>query len=140
MRDTVKTLLEGNAPIMALLTGGVYAAKEISRSDEVTAAAFDANGELQPCVLVKLPGEETQEPADILGAQALDLYFYERNSYTAIDAALPLVRAILHKQKIGTSADKVFQVLHRRDVTDIDDPALRANLHIAGYEIMRNRG
>jgi hypothetical protein len=52
----VETLIEANAPIMAILTGGVYAYGALGIAGltrESVAAAFDANGFLKPCLIVK---------------------------------------------------------------------------------------
>lgn len=138
LRSVVKTAIEGDGTLAALLTGGVHAVTEISR--EEASGAFDANGEIQPCALVKLPSEFSDGPLSMTGRQALDIYIYERQGYATIDQCLDPLRALLHRQKIGAAADKIFEVRHTDDVKDQRDIATGWSLHLSRFEIWRFRG
>lgn len=98
-----KTRMAGSAPLMAVLTGGVYTREEtgregIVRGQAATDDAFDAvTGFLKPCALIKqrdlvpdgvLRDEETQIASAV---QVIEVYLYQDTGYTSIDAALPLL-------------------------------------------------
>lgn len=138
MKDVIKTLMEGDATLAALLTGGVFTGREVSRTD--TAGAFDANGELQPCVLVKVGGEFAEGPDEFAGRQFIDIYFYERDGFTVIDQAIPAAYSLLHREKIGDASDKVFETRWTNDIRDQEDGALGSSLSVSRYEVVRHRG
>jgi hypothetical protein len=108
----VETLIEANAPIMAILTGGVYAYGALGiegLTRESVAAAFDANGFLKPCLIVKqraavpdliLDDMITKESST---GQALELWIYEDRGYSSIDSVLPLLKALLHGTRLTNS-------------------------------------
>lgn len=138
VRTVVKDLLEADGTIATLLTGGVYATREISR--ELTAAVFDANSELQPAALVKLGPDTAIGPDEIGSQQLVDIYLYERDGFTTIDQALARVYSLLHRQKIGDASDRIYEARHVQDIPDQEDAALNCSLALARYEVIRNRG
>jgi hypothetical protein len=90
------TRMTGDATLMAILTGGVHR-YEVTGQDgitrDATPSAFDANGYLRPCALVKqranvadgwVDDEEAQFDSAI---QIVEIWFYEDSGYTNIDAA-----------------------------------------------------
>lgn len=61
--DTIQTLLNANAPVTTILTGGIYTVnnlgyKGLSRHNPVCATAFNATGDLNPCAVIKGLGEK----------------------------------------------------------------------------------
>jgi hypothetical protein len=107
LSDDVKTVLEGDEALMALLSGGVFnEVEEISKQN--TSGAFDANGEIQPCALIKL-GVESRLRSGIPNSvnTPLVIYFYERQGYEVIEAAMSLVFLDLNEQKIGTQVWRI---------------------------------
>lgn len=133
LRETVQTALQADTTLMALLTGGVHAAIEISRQD--TPTAFDANAELKPCALVRIPTDTPTGPYDTSTRTAVEIYFYQRAGYSTIDAALARVFALLNRVKLmGT-----WEIRHGDDVTDQEDAALACSLHMSRYYATRLR-
>ena len=51
IEDDIVGLLEDDETLADYLTGGIFVAEEISR--QRTPGAFDTNGEILPCALVK---------------------------------------------------------------------------------------
>lgn len=103
LSDAIKTALENDAALMALLTGGVHIeVEEISRQN--TPTAFDANKELLPCALVK---EGTELPLRSGYLRAVNapftIYFYQRQGFGTIEAAMDLAYDDLNEQKVGTN-------------------------------------
>jgi len=135
VRDTVKALLEADTTLMAILTGGVYAGGEIARQG--TPNAFDANGEILPCTLVKVETETPWGPYDDSSRQYLVVMFYERSGYENIDEALARVYVLLHKTKLDTAG--VWETVHADDVRDQEDQALACSLSYSRYAIARSR-
>jgi len=134
MRETVRALLANDPTLAGLLTGGVYGATEISRQN--TAAAFDANGELLPCALVKLETETPGGPYDTSSRQFILILFYQRSGRTTIDAAVARAFTLLNRVKAGTN---VWEIVHADDVLDLEDQALECSLAMSRYVAVRLR-
>ena len=123
--DDVKTVLTGNAALMAVLTGGVYNdVEEISRQG--TAAAFDANNEIKPCALIKFGTEIPFSSAKIANAvqTPLTIYFYERAGYVNIEDAMDKAFNLLNDSQEGANVWRLefdVRVYQQRD-TALDCP------------------
>ena len=106
LSDDVKTVLEADATLMALLTGGVHNdVEEISRQN--TASAFDSNNEILPCALIKLGVEIPRGPYIHSVQSPLVIYFYQRQGFDVIAPAMVRVYGLLHDQKIGSATWRV---------------------------------
>lgn len=140
MRTTIRNLMAADGTLQTLLTGGVYAEREIKRKHAVTDAAFDANGLIQPCALVKATSEFADGPDQFAGRQYIDIYFYELDGFVNIDQAIDRTKILLHRQKIGVPADGVWEVRWFHNITDTEDPALLCSLSVSRYEVIRYRG
>lgn len=103
LSDSIKTALQANTALMAVLTGGVFNdVEEISRVN--TPGAFDANKEILPCALIKY-GTDTRLKSGLANSvnSPLTIYFYQRQGYDVIEAAMDLVFTLMSEQKIGSS-------------------------------------
>jgi hypothetical protein len=104
LSDEVKTALENNGTLMALLTGGLHNnVEEISRQN--TPGAFDSTTkEIMPCALIKY-GTDTRLKSGLANSvnSPLTIYFYQRQGYAVIEAAMDLVFTLMSENKIGTS-------------------------------------
>lgn len=89
--------MEADATLMAILTGGVYVSGElgplgINRTD--APGAFDGNGYLLPCALVRerplVPDLEVNDYLEQVASatQVVEIYIYQDRGYSSIDAAL----------------------------------------------------
>lgn len=142
LSDDVKTVLTANAPLMAILTGGVHTRDEVGEiSMTNTAAAFDANGELKPCALVALGTEVKRPGIDHTGIGVavqtpLIIYFYERSGYTNISAAMDLTFTLLSGKKIGTST---WRVEYENEIKEQTDQALDCPLGMQRFVVVRRR-
>jgi hypothetical protein len=133
MIDAITALLQNDAMLTAILTGGVHHAQEISR--QTTPAAFDANKELKPCALIK---QETATPWGVhrdSGRLYVVIYFYDRHGYTNIEAARQRVYHLLHRVKVESS----YEVRHANDVLDREDEVLGAAMTISRYVVTMER-
>jgi len=101
--DDIKTALEDDDALMAILTGGIFIeTEELSRQN--TPGAFDANGEVKPSALIKLGVESRLRSGYVTSVNTpLVIYFYERQGYANIEPAMDLVMADLSEQKFGSN-------------------------------------
>jgi hypothetical protein len=137
LRDDIVTVMKNDHTLMAVLTGGVYTGTPITRSH--TPAAFDDNRELRPTALVQVRGDREEYPY-LTGAQTtVEIYFYQRHCFDAIDPALERTYQLLHYNKVGAASAHVFQVLWADDVRGQKDEALDANVSLSRYEVHRLR-
>lgn len=135
MRDALKDFLTADTALVALLTGGMYTATEISR--QLTPGAFDANGEVLPCTLLVLEAEDPVGPYDTSSRLFVVLYLYEQQGYTTIDAALKRIYTLLHRQRI--SGNGIWEMRHVGDVPDQRDATLNCALALSRYQVTRLR-
>lgn len=107
-----ETRMEADATLMAILTGGVYAAGSIGLlgiTRETTPSAFDSNGYLKPCALVRqrplIPDLQvvdfTVQAAS--ATQVVEIYVYEDSGYTNIDNALNRLYTLFYGYKFSDS-------------------------------------
>lgn len=87
--------MEADVTLMATLTGGVYTVGAIGRdgiSRDTAADAFDANGYLLPCALVKqrelVADNQVVDQTIASAAQVVEIYFYQDSDYAAIATAV----------------------------------------------------
>ena len=123
--DDIKTAMEADAALMAVLTGGVHNdVEEISRQG--TPTAFDADMEIKPCALIKFNTEIPFSAAKIANAvqTPLTIYFYERSGYANIESAMGLTFDLINDSQIGTNVWRLefdVAVYQQRD-TALDCP------------------
>jgi hypothetical protein len=137
----VKTLLEADATLLATATGGVYDYDEtgrdgISRTAAATSAAFDANGIVKPCVLLK---SRSETPDGILADDAervvsaremLEAWYYADSGFAAINTMKARVYTLLHATQVSGS----FIVYWQGDIRfPVRDPDLDANVERSDY-------
>ncbi len=116
LSNDVKAALQADASLVALLTGGIHNnIEEISRYNP--AAAFDANKELLPCALIKVPNETPAGPYLTSVRTTFVLYFYQREGYGVIEPAMALAFADLNEKRIGSiwNVEYVSGVYQQRD-------------------------
>lgn len=118
LSDDIKTALEDDEDLMALLTGGIFNdVEEISKQN--TPGAFDGNGELKPCALIKLgTGLPLRSGYKRATNDPFTVYFYQFQGYDVIKPAMDLAYNDLNEQQIGTGVWSIefdIQVNQQRD-------------------------
>lgn len=136
VRSALAALLAADSTLLAILTGGIHTATEISR--QATPDAFDSNGEVLPCALLSVEADDAAGPLHYSSRMFVAIRFYERDGYTAIDAALARVYALLHRQRV--SGEGVFEIRHTGDVRDQRDAALDCAMGMSRYQVVWYRG
>ncbi len=138
MREAIRDALATDPTLQALLTGGVYAVREITR--QATPDAFDANGEVLPCALVARESDTASGPYAEAGALSsqmfVAIYFYQRSGHDIIDAAQERAAAVLHRQKLD---DGVWEIVWSDDVTDQEDDGLGCSMGMSRYQVTKLR-
>ena len=133
MIDTLTALLQNDATLIEILTGGVHRAQEISR--QTTPTAFDGNSEILPCALVKQGTMTVWGVHDDSARLYVVIYFYARHGYTNIEAARQRVYALLHRVKVTGS----YEVRHANDVLDQEDATLGVALAVSRFVVTMER-
>lgn len=105
-----ETRMEADATLMAILTGGVYAYGSLGREGltrESIPGAFDTNGYLKPCAIVKMrplvPDGWIHDPdsQDTSARQVIEIWLYDDTDYTSIDAALARLYTLFQAYQFG---------------------------------------
>ena len=116
------TLLRAEQTLTAILTGGIYTSEEVGiegihRGEEdpddthysPTAQAFDEDGYLKPCALVRELGEtpmpRTQTPGQGFEAVSMlvQIYLYQDEGYDQIDLARNIIFGLVNNKRLGRS-------------------------------------
>ena len=129
MIQAIYDTLTADTTLTAMLAGGVHRANEVSR--QRTPTAFDANGELMPCLLLKPSSATPWGPHHNSGRLYVTLFLYQRNYDTSQPDATeyPLLGAEdVNDSYIEMAAKRVYSLLHRVKLTPIDT--------VGNYEIV----
>ncbi len=133
IKDAIFQRMTADAPLLALLTGGVYQVAELSPTMEPP-TPFDAVGRMRPSALVRRETSTATGPRGRFDRQFAVVFFYDHAGYEVINQALARTRAILHEQRVGHGA---YELRHVDTVDDQYDDALLAYMHRARYELAR---
>ena len=134
MRDAVYALLSTDPTLMGILTGGLYDGREtgeISRSG--TPEAFDSNGEIQPCGLLRFTTDAPYGPYETSARVYFSILLYERSGYASVEAARTRLYSLLHRAKVTPSAGSCWRIDHAGDVLDARDQVLGCSLVISRF-------
>ncbi len=129
IESDVKALVDGDATISGLLTGGVHVKETVGRlgiTRESVPSAFDASGFLLPCMLIR---ERTRtrdmavteiEPSLHLLSQnvTVELYLYQDTDYDTIYSVMDLLIPLLH----GTQLTNTFGMRFMNEMRGMQDP------------------
>ena len=143
VQGDIATVLEANAALMAVLTGGVHQMDEVGEiSRQNTPGVFDANGELKPCALIGEGTEVPRGPYDHDGVgtsvgSAVTVYFYEREGYASIENAMGKVFTLLARKKVGNGT---WRVEYESSIRNQADQALQSSLGLMRFVVVRLRG
>jgi hypothetical protein len=135
IRSAIYEVLDDDATLGALLTGGVYDAGELTRQD--TPSAFDSNKEILPCALMQVESEVPFGPFDTSSREFVVIRFYQRRGYATIDAALARVFDLLNRQRVEDEG--VWEIRHVDDVRDTWDQALDCAMSLSRYQVVWER-
>lgn len=134
---SAKTLLDADATLVALATGGVWDWDEtgrmgINRSNAATSAAF-TSGIIKPCLLLKLRtsvpfGDIADDASRVVSTrEMLEVWAYQDNGYSTIKSMLARVFVLLQGQQLGGFVCRwALDVQPGRD-TDMDASVERAD-------------
>lgn len=123
--DEVKTGLEEDEMLSALMTGGIYSGtqiREISRQNTPTAFI---EKEIQPCMLVAVNTDVKVAPHHRGLITTFSTYFYQRVGYDVITYAMERTFDLLHEAKIG---EGTWQILFSTSIENQLDIALDCSL------------
>ncbi len=102
--QAVETVLEADATLMAILTGGVYTERgdgraPVSPADTPTAYTTDATSgvvELLPCAVIRTEADVADGPAWCGQRTTVRIGVYQKEGYASTGPALARIHALLH--------------------------------------------
>ena len=128
----IYTILNASAPLLVVLSGGLYKAEDVGVegiSRETTPAAF-TSGFLKPCALIRQRGESVTNDAVefdellISTNQVVEVWLYEDRGYTNLDAARVLIMGLLNGAILTNSFElQLANIIDRQR----DQGALKGN-------------
>lgn len=137
IRDQVYSILSADNDLAQILTGGVHVAggivNEINRQD--TPTAFDANGEILPCALVRQETTTALDPHPDATRVFVRIFFYQRRGTAAIDAAMARCFTLLDRVRLNG----IWEISHADDLHDFHDPALNCSMAMSRYMAIAKR-
>lgn len=111
--EEITAILLNSPELLAVLTGGIYTDSEtgvegIRREEESpTAAAFDDEGVLKPCAVVRqralIPTYDIydMEEKHVSASQMVEIHYHQFRGHDAIDAAKDIVFFLLLNQRLN---------------------------------------
>jgi hypothetical protein len=135
---TVKTVLEADATLLAAATGGVWDFDETGRKGinrTGTPTAFDANGILKPCLLVRGRSQNVdpalQDDANQVTVirEVFEVWIYQDTGYTTIRTLRDRVYRLLHAKPLAGT----YRVQFQAHVPEARDPLLDASVERSDY-------
>ena len=143
MLTALYNVLIADSTLTGHLTGGLYMAQTVdSISRQNTPNAFDANGEILPCALLKSESATPWGPHYDSAREYVLIYFYQRFGYASIRPARQRVYELTHRTQITpVGTDKLWRIDWANDILDSGDQALGAAMIMSRYvaTIERNR-
>ena len=125
---TLKTLFQADGTLTGLLVGGIYTWEDTGRlgfSRQSIPNAYDANGLLRPCLIIKTRDDIAQYEIPDADFQFVDtkavaeLWFYDdgNNTYTTIKAAQDRCYLLLQDRRINGAfyVQIIGHLLDKRD-------------------------
>lgn len=103
LRAALKTTLEADSTLMALLTGGVFDSEDVFREgvDEPEAPRESNGVTIKPFASIRWGGANPTGPVLVdAEAQSVEIYCYQHSGYTTIEAALTRIKALLNRKFI----------------------------------------
>lgn len=102
--QAIEAVMEADATLMAILTGGVYTERgdgraPVSPADTPSAYSTDATSgviELKPCAVLRTEADVPDGPAWCGQRTTLRIGVYQKEGYTSTAAALARIHALLH--------------------------------------------
>ena len=110
LRTEIKSILTGDATLMAILTGSVFTSEDLDRHGmTLEDAPKESNGvNLKPFAVLRFRGAQNQGPHFSGRRQTLEIYFYQDSGYDKIDAAKLQVESLLHRKYIPSTTQNMF--------------------------------
>jgi len=137
IRDQVYAVLSADSALASILTGGVHVVggnvMEINRQE--TPAAFDEDGEILPCALVRQETTTAIDPHPDGTRVFVRIFFYQRRGTAAIDAAMARCFTLLDRVHL----DGVWEISQADDLHDFHDPSLNCTLAMSRYMAIAKR-
>lgn len=120
------TLMKADAPLMAILTGGVFTDEEVGvegiRRDEgtITEDSYDEKGVIKPLAVVKegnvVPYGPRSVDVEIL-SQTIMIYFIQFRGHDQIDLAKERTKIVLNQKRLG----RTYPIWHVFDSMPVPD-------------------
>jgi len=135
---SIKTLLEADATLLASATGGIFDWEETGRlgiSRTSTPAAYDVNGLLLPCLLLRLraavPDWVLADDANqyVAVRETLEVWLYQDSGYATIEAMRDRCYALLHTKQVTNA----FAIRWQGDWRSQHDMVINASLERSDY-------
>lgn len=105
IRTDIRETLEGDATLVAILTGGIYDASELPMDGLTPSSAPGAftGVRLNPCAVIRFRGSNETEIIGSSRRRFMEIYFYQQVGMDQIDAAAARCRVLLHHAKQFTT-------------------------------------
>lgn len=142
--DAVKTILAADSTLLTIATGGVFVPDDLGRmglnpSNPQAANAFDSDGHIKPCIVLKIGSATPMDGLSDDGLQRvaqrerMECWFYEDNGYANIDAMRTRVFVDLQGIRLsnGGKCRWAFDTQPSHDI-DLDACMQRADYAVTG--------
>lgn len=129
LRDTLRTTLEGDSTLMAILTGGVWDASELDRQGlSLADVAKQADGvRIKPCALIRFRGANPTVQSDFIPGiehRFFDVLGYADAGYAIVDSALRRIKVLFDLKYFTSDNEGLTYVRWAGDLGEFVDDQL----------------
>lgn len=100
LRETLKTFLNEDAVLMALLTGGVLDTDELPMGASSIEDVPHTGPEILPFAVLRWRGTTEKEIVGLTERRSVEIYFYQHRGYATIERAKRRVKTILNRTQL----------------------------------------
>lgn len=119
LEDAVRTTLEGDTTLMALLTGGIFDAGEMDRDGwTLNNVSRTSTGRIKPFAVLRWGGAVRGGGLLRSGRQTVSVWLYEDTGYTSVRLARERLHALLDRMYFTTTEKSAVRGLW---IGDIDE-------------------
>lgn len=138
--SAAKALLEADATLVAAATGGIYDLEETKRlgvNRTTVPGAYDSDGIIKPCVLVKsrsaIPDGALADDGNqyVSLRQILEVWFYQDSGYSTIETMRNRVYLLLQAKQL----DGTFMCYWNGDLTNQRDEEMDASVERSEFVV-----
>ena len=111
LRETLKTFLNADTLLAALLTGGVLDSSDLPEGASSIRDVPHEGAKIKPFAMLRWRGTTNKEVMGLTERRTVEIYLYQHRGFTTIERAKRRIKTILHRTQLP-AADASIAMFH----------------------------